>query len=166
MIPSDHNIPDINISHRPSIHLEIDEIQKRKYSLTIKDNEYFDEFKLEKELDEEYDDNHYIMEQLLQFEYEQDDIMDAMKMITDKNDINQIIEYLENVQNTAYPYCTLDQEIKQKQVEIDSLKQQNQDSKAKIHKLQSRITELRRKNQKLIMKHNMKKEAKQPSCLW
>jgi len=151
--------------------------QKRKYSLTIKDTniEHFDELGTEMDhgnnectLFMEYEeDNDHIMAQLMQFGYEEQEILEAMKLVNNKDDINMVIEYLQNQQDIDYGYgVIMEDEVKQKQEEIESLQKQNKDSKLRITKLQSKIKELRVKNQKLILKHNMKKDTKDNSCMF
>ena len=141
-----------------------DEIEKRRYSLTIRDPEGFDEFELETDTDTEsemkidpviaeYEDADDVVTQFLQLGFEKQKILKARDNVENKGDPNAILEQLENDQheedaNYAYnPTMRLD--LHEKQEKIDSLLTEN---KLKIDKLPTRNNELRMKNQGLTQK--------------
>eukprot|EP00487_Bulimina_marginata_P002404 TRINITY_DN1558_c0_g1_i2.p1 TRINITY_DN1558_c0_g1~~TRINITY_DN1558_c0_g1_i2.p1 ORF type:complete len:125 (-),score=23.20 TRINITY_DN1558_c0_g1_i2:353-727(-) len=91
--------------------------------------------------DMDYDE---IMHQLLQFGYNENEIMEAMNMVTDKSNINDIVQCIENGIN-----CQLNDEIEEKLQTIEHLELVNIDHEMEISKLERRVKLLRQQNDRL-----------------
>ena len=104
-----------------------------------------------------------IMVQLIQFGYDEEEILNAMESVNDKCDINEVLaQIIQKGDAIDFAYQEIvEQEMNEKIEEIKRLKEKNEAYKKRINKLQGKIKELRKQNQKLKILNSAKKDNKE-----
>ena len=91
-----------------------------------------------------------------------------MDNVRNKDDINAILEQLENYefeQDSNYAYeAIMGLDLNEKQKKIDSLQAENKASKLKIDKLETNIKEMRIKNRRLMLEQKVNNNVENNSC--
>lgn len=98
------------------------------------------------------DDDKDMIEQLIQFGYEEGDIMMAMATVNDKRDINEILEILESDNDSAIDIAfedIMEEEIKEQESVIRKLVKSNDESKVIINKLKNKIKDLKKQKKEI-----------------